>query len=67
MNKYTLRVKNSSDFVPVDRIDVVAEYENFLGITDHLAINHTEQREWLPNRLNDQILLVQSGRNREDI
>ena len=67
MNRYTLRVKNSSDFVPVDRIDVVAEYENFLGITDHLAINHTAQREWLPNRLNDQILLVQSGRNREDI
>ena len=67
MNRYTLRVKNSSDFVPVDRIDVVAEYKNFLGITDHLAINHTGQREWLPNRLNDQILLVQSGRNREDI
>lgn len=56
-----------ADFAPVDCIDVVAENKDLLGIADHLAINHAEQRQWLPNGLHDQIFLVQPGRNREDI
>ena len=59
--------ENRPDFAPVDRIDVVAENEDLLGIADHLAINHAEERERFPNGLNDQIFLVQTGRNREDI
>ena len=51
----------------MNRIDVVAENKDLLGIADHLAINHTEECERLPNGLDDQIFLVQPGRNREDI